>query len=87
MSARLLIASFCLATCAWISSSVVAIPAAIAVESTATPAAVTGVVELQPPALATATTEASGSGKLASASSQVQKIIQEKKESLSSFFG
>ena len=37
-------------------------------------------VELQPPALATATTQASESGKLASASSQVQQIIQEKKD-------
>lgn len=51
---------------------------------TATPtaseaAAITGVVDMQPP-LATMAAEASDSGKLASASSQAQQIIQEKKD-------
>lgn len=80
MSARLVFASFSLAVVAWLATSSGATPSAFAAEPSATPAAVTGVVELQPPALATATAQASESGKLASASSQVQQIIQEKKD-------
>jgi hypothetical protein len=54
--------------------------AAITVAPTASEASgMVGIVDLQPP-LATMAAEASDSGKLASASSQVQQIIQEKKD-------
>lgn len=53
---------------------------ALTAQPTASEAAVvTGVVDLQPP-LATAAAESTDSGKLASASSQAQQIIQEKKD-------
>lgn len=67
-----------------IGGSVLALSASVVGAVSATPTAsdaatITGVVDMQPP-LATMAAEASDSGKLASASSQAQQIIQEKKD-------
>ncbi len=81
MSARLFFASTYLSLALGLLALNLAMPVQAAEKEVAAPSAtVTGVVELQPPLLATMTAEATTSGKLASASSQTQQFIQEKKD-------